>query len=121
MAVTHLILVGSLVVFAHGAVSGAQGPRLQAPRPQAPAATAENPLVSKGKNPFARLFTSRQRLPETAPDPRASTANTGRQPRVVCGMVVVPVDPSADPKFVVREKAGVEYKMPRIEPQICRE
>jgi hypothetical protein len=115
MPVSHMILIGGLIVFAHGTMTAAQTTTAQSG-----AVAAGNPLVPKGKNPFAGIFKSRRGMALPSGELKGGDA---AQPRIVCGMVVVPVDPSTDPKIVVQPKPGaqMDYKMPRIVPQVCRE
>lgn len=45
------------------------------------------------------------------------------QPRVVCGMTLVPANPEVDPKMPIAREADPnrEYKIRTIPPRICRE
>jgi hypothetical protein len=53
----------------------------------------------------------------------SSTNRRDQQPRVVCGMVVIPVTPDLDPKMLVQPKpkneAKTDYKIRAIEPKVC--
>ena len=62
---------------------------------------------------------ARQDLRGANPSPSA----VDTRPRVICGMVVVPVKPSADPKMVVKSRSNpkTEYRIRKIAPQICNE
>ena len=112
IGLTHLALVGTV------AVAGAQG---TVPAPQ----VSDKGLVPQGKDPYAKVFQTlqddkaRQDLRDVTPSRWPNAA----RPRVVCGMVVVPVKPSADPKMVVQPKPGAkpEYSIRKIAPQICNE
>jgi hypothetical protein len=73
---------------------------------------------------YEKLFTppQKQDQPFTFRFPQgASTNRPDQQPRVVCGMVTVPVTPDLDPKMVVARKgdAKIDAKIRMIEPQIC--
>jgi hypothetical protein len=78
------------------------------------------------KRSYEKLFTPPQREPgqevQFQLPPDALPTQTDK-PRVVCGMVVVPVTPAADSKMVVQSKDArrPEYKMRVIEPRICNE
>jgi hypothetical protein len=118
MLLTQLIVVGVLTVVAVG-----QG--LSAARGGQPS----DKLNARGASvarPYQGLFV-------TPPEPRKAvqvqlppevlTRTPKPQPRVVCGMVVVPVTPDVDPKMIAPPKNDpkVEYKIRAIEPRICHE
>ena len=47
--------------------------------------------------------------------------NADSQPKVVCGMTVVPADPKVDPKMrVATPDAGVKYAMKVVPPTVCK-
>jgi hypothetical protein len=87
------------------------------------AAASPQPLQTSPapeKDPFKRLFVVPPAQDGGAqPDARL----TGGQPRVVCGMTLVPAKPEVDPKMVrPREpEPNREYKIRTISPRICRE
>ena len=73
-------------------------------------------------------------IPAVAPKPRLAgpTLSRSRQPapppgdvaehvapRVVCGMVVVPVNATVDPRMVVPPPSDVSFKMKVIVPPVC--
>jgi hypothetical protein len=41
-------------------------------------------------------------------------------PRVVCGMTIIPADPSIDPKMLIEVPSAADYTIRRIPPPICR-
>jgi hypothetical protein len=70
----------------------------------------------KPSDPYRQLFQSQQALKQ------ALDGQTGtRQPKIVCGMLVVPADPSIDPKMRITppQDPNVEYKIRAIEPPMC--
>ena len=115
MIASHVLLVGGLMIFAHATVTSSQTPAAQTGM-----ATPANPLVGNGRNPFAGILKPRR---GTRPVLREVNGGRAGRPRVVCGMVVVPVDPSADPKILLHPKSDekMQYKMPRIVPEMCQE
>jgi hypothetical protein len=63
--------------------------------------------------PFKRLF------PPTTPatSPQAAVVHTG--PRVVCGTVVVPVDPAVDPRILRPVPTGVTFAVRTMATALC--
>jgi hypothetical protein len=82
-------------------------------------------LVPPGKDPYAKVFQVPQddKARQDLRGANRSPSAVEMQPRVVCGMVVVPVKPSADPKMVVQPGPNpkTEYSIRKIAPQICNE
>ena len=118
MGVTHLVLIGTL------AAAAGQGLDSQ-PKPQPPAGPVQE-LVSPGKKPSLRFLP----LPSTDPSTgtlvvqrREPPAEPKPQPRVVCGLVVIPVTPAADPKMIVQPKPDPkpDLKIRTITPRVCNE
>jgi hypothetical protein len=118
----------AVVVGVMGVPLGAQVPPAQEPAAQVAPESATNPwLVPPGKDKFGNLFISPgtqtdRRIPRH-PQMRDMTRSNDAQPRIVCGMTVVPVTPDADPKMVMSPKpdSNVEYKIRVVSPRICRE
>jgi len=52
------------------------------------------------------------------PSPRVDAAKTV-VPRIVCGMVVVPVDAGVDRRMVVQPPSGVSFTVKVIVPPVC--
>lgn len=83
------------------------------------------PAVQSGwrphqSNPYSGLF---------QPDPlvkpfevtQATAPATPAKPKVVCGMTVIPVDPSPDPEFTkTPPDRSTKFTMRLIEPPICK-
>jgi hypothetical protein len=70
------------------------------------------------KNPYARLFEApAPAAPQRTVEARAPSA----RPRVVCGMTIIPADPTIDPGIVVAtpQSDGVTYAIRRITPPVC--
>jgi len=80
----------------------------------------------QAKNPYARLFQVPPQdpaSPTTRAIPLPQNANQETTPRVVCGMVVVPMKPDADSKMIVtpRDDSQKDYKIRKITPRLCNE
>ena len=43
------------------------------------------------------------------------------QPRVVCGMLLLPADPSIDPRIRVQPPTDADYKIKVVRPPVCVE
>jgi hypothetical protein len=115
MAITSMALIGAVTVLTIG-----QG--VQSLAGDKPAQRNAGDGISR---PYQKIF--------TAPEPRKAVqiqaapeivmAEPNQQPRVVCGMVVVPVTPAVDPKMLAqtaKRDPNVDYKIRVIEPRICR-
>jgi hypothetical protein len=118
MGVTHVVLIGTL------AVAGSQGfsRKPESAQPQVPATE----LVPLGKSPYNGIFRAPVQDPSlrnrVVPVPQNKTAEM--RPRIVCGMVVIPVKPDADPRMVVqapKDDRPREYKIKKIVPRLCNE
>jgi hypothetical protein len=119
MGVSHLILIGAL------AVAAGQGLDSQA-KPQL-AAEPGSEQAAPGKNPYLRIFQGKPAEPPAkllfVPVPQRLNAAKEAQPRVVCGLVVIPVTPAADAKMIVQPKQDPkpDFKIRTIAPRICNE
>ena len=131
MAMMHVAVVVGVLGMALGA-PGAQVPPVQEPAAQLAPESATTPwLVPPGKDPFDNIFISprtqaERRIPghpQMSDMTRSAAQSSDARPRIVCGMTVVPVNPGADPKMVLRLKpdSKVEYKIRVISPRVCRE
>jgi hypothetical protein len=93
---------------------------------QEPAAppSSETPKITvappPSKQPFTNIFvTPGEELSRSRP-----VADSGNaQPRIVCGMTLVPARPELDPKMVAQgpPQPTIEYKARAIRPRVCRE
>ena len=63
--------------------------------------------------PFERL------VKPTTPVPSPQVAVVGPRPRVVCGTVVVPVDPAVDPRILRPVPTGVTFAVRTIATAVC--
>jgi hypothetical protein len=72
---------------------------------------------AQAKDPFTQLFAARQALKEAVAEAKAWPV----KPRIVCGMLIVPADPSVDPKIAVTppKDSELKYTIRGIEPLIC--
>ena len=51
----------------------------------------------------------------------AADPNAPAQPKVVCGMTIVPADPKIDPGMAQKPKeTGVRYTLKAVEPTVCK-
>ena len=71
-------------------------------------------------NPYQNLF----KPPDLKAAARAEQRDNARratEPRVVCGMTVIPADPNIDPKiFVERPPDPTRYTMRIVPPPVCK-
>jgi hypothetical protein len=49
----------------------------------------------------------------------AARLDFGESPRVVCGMTILPVDPSTDPRMVKAPPADTRFVIRAIKPPLC--
>jgi hypothetical protein len=110
-----MVLIGAMTTVAIG-----QGMHSLGGEKSVSQRNAGNPV----SRPYQRLFIT----PEPGKAVQVQVApeiliRPNPQPRVVCGMVVVPVTPAIDPKMVAQSKndPNVDYKIRKIEPRICNE
>lgn len=93
-------------------------------RPPAQLGRTEAPITpgptQSPRTPFVRLFAPATPLP-AQPPPRGGAAAAAQrdQPRVVCGMVVVPVNSSPDPRMVKPVPSDVTFAMRVVAPPLC--
>jgi hypothetical protein len=67
------------------------------------------------KDPYGNLFKAQQELNKAL-----AKAEVTMKPTIVCGMLVVPVDPKLDPKMGITPKQdGIDFTMRAIEPPVC--
>jgi hypothetical protein len=85
--------------------------------PDAPASTG---LLSKSaQDPYKGLFVGPARR---NPAPNASHIVQGsgdRSPRVVCGMLIIPADPSLDPGMKIQPPDAERYTLRVLKPPMC--
>jgi len=116
-AVVGLVCVcATTAVVASGEAAGQQ-PGASAARQAAPDAS----IRFGGKGTFGRLF--QPASPDaSAPATREPDVQPPK-PRVTCGMVVLPADPSVDPKFTIgrsrRPQPDTEFKIRAVQPRVC--
>jgi hypothetical protein len=92
-------------------------------QPPVPAPSSENSgstfVAPPSKQPFTNIFRPPQgELSRVQPAPAIEA-----QPRIVCGMTLMPARPELDPKMAaqVPPPPNMEYKVRAIRPRICRE
>ena len=78
------------------------------------------------KDPYRNLFRvpDRMNLPSPTAGPAAKDPSTQSpppgEPRVVCGMTIIPVDPTLDAGMhLTQPDTGTEYTMRVLKPPIC--
>ena len=95
--------------------------------PWTPQPGARSQLSKAGpKDPYRNLFGAPDRptvpLPnaDPAPNGRSNQSPTSTEPRVVCGMTIIPINPAIDADMhVKRPDAGTEYTMRILRPPMC--
>jgi hypothetical protein len=131
------MLIGWLVVLSaafHAPLGGAST-QAAATQPQVPSAKPDEPSVMtppatppSRKDPFGRLFRDPNipqtppewHQPQAAPHVRPQDAGETPKPRVVCGLRIIPLDPSVDPKMRIPvPDTGVDFKIRRLNPPVC--
>ena len=118
MPITRTALLAGLLAVTPAHVS-VQTPKTEAPSPSSPPSSF---LVDSApaKDPFAHIFVKPLvRSGEVQPDVRPVDA----QPRVVCGLTLVPARPELDPKIAPQQEPqpNREYKIRTILPRVCRQ
>jgi len=106
----NAIVVLLMLTAAQTAVAGQS---LTAPRPTTRLGALRH---AQRPDPYRKLFPTQSvtNVVESAV-PKADT-----KPSVVCGMTIIPADPSLDPKMLFPRKAdGVDYKLRVITPPTC--
>jgi hypothetical protein len=68
-------------------------------------------------SPYRQLFEAQKALQSAIEETQASSS----QPKVVCGMLIVPADPKIDPKIAVpsNKAPNLEFKIRVMEPPVC--
>lgn len=115
MPITSMVLIGAMTAVAIG-----QGVPSLGRDKSVSQRNAGDPV----SRPYQRLFTTPEpgKAVQVQESPDLLT-RPNPQPRVVCGMVVVPVTSAIDPKMVAQSKndPNVDYKIRMIKPRICNE
>jgi hypothetical protein len=124
-------LVGRLPPGEGQAVAHGQTPPLLVAHVQPPTTGAPSVVSPSKKAPFENLF---QNLPKNPPDPDVAAAlveQLAAKTKVVCGLTMLQVDPTTDPK-IRRDVSPAPaqnpnltrqpyFKIRRITPAMCRE
>lgn len=73
----------------------------------------------QSKDPYKQLFEAQTALKSAVAQAQAQASPL--KPKVVCGMMIVPADPTIDPKMRITppQNPNLEYKIRVIEPPIC--
>lgn len=125
------VLCGVVVLSVSSPPLNASAPSSDEPASQAvpwtPQPGARRELSKAGpKDPYHNLFgvpdrpTLRWPNADPAPNDRSNPSPASGQPRVVCGMTIVPVNPAIDAEIhLKRPDAGTEYTMRTLKPPMC--
>jgi hypothetical protein len=83
-----------------------------------PAAVKDQGLFEGRKGPFTGIFPDRAQQPEERLQNRTppAAAETQPQPRIVCGMLLIPADPRIDPKIAWGDRGA---KVVNPDPKIA--
>jgi len=75
------------------------------------------PALGAHKNPYGQLFQAQELLQKTLTKPEAKP-----KPKVVCGMTIIPGDPTIDPKIAAPRdpKDTTHYTLRVVPPPICK-
>ena len=73
----------------------------------------------QSKDPYKQLFDAQQALKAAVAQSQAKMAPL--KPKIVCGMMIVPADPTIDPKMRITppQNPNLEYKIRVVEPSNC--
>lgn len=115
-----MLLLASILVFCVPARSLAlqRESGLNQRGPNQTSSPSPSPLYSPSKDLFAGLFSRRLRAPGV---PSSAGASAPEKRQIVCGLVLIPVDPKIDPRMSVKPREpGVEFTIKAIEPRVCR-
>ena len=72
------------------------------------------------QTPYSKLFQAPEVKPQPA-EPSPADAPATREPRVVCGMTIIPADPSIDPKIqITLPPSDVRHTIRVFSPPLCK-
>jgi hypothetical protein len=74
------------------------------------------------RDPYRNLFGDPDAAQKTGPPADVSGRVTPEKPIVVCGMRILPADPTIDPKIRVgpRDRVVFDHKLRKLSPPICK-
>jgi hypothetical protein len=102
--------------FGPGTQVPAEKQQSASPMPDPAPTPPPSPNVATTKSPYANLFI------QPIPAAQEMTPQPAAKPEVLCGLMVIEVDPNIDPKIIVAPKPGnPDPKIRRISPSVCRE
>ena len=88
-----------------------------------PTATVKFGALRKeqSKDPYKQLFEAQTALKLAMAQAQAQAKTSPLKPKVVCGMMIIPADPTLDPKMRITppQSPNLEYKIRVIEPPVC--
>ena len=112
--------IGLLATLAQSLAAPAAPPQ---DRPAQLGRTAEAPTTlarsPKSGSPSVGLFAPATPLPAQLTPRGGATAALREQPKVVCGMIVVPVNPAPDPRMVKPVPSDKTFTMRVVTPPVC--
>jgi len=85
-----------------------------------PAPVSQSAWRPNKSNPYKGLF---RPAPLVKPTERSEAAqpSTAAKPKVVCGMTMIPADPSLDPKFTkTPPDRATKFTIRAVDPAICK-
>lgn len=122
MRLTLSLAIGAVAALSTSLAAQASGPDGSSPQdrpatPPAPSLSLRTPAPPR--NPFGRLF--RLTTLPLEPTPRlADQSAAPAKPKVVCGMLVVPVDRSVDPQMRIEQPPpDITFTIRTIHPKDC--
>jgi hypothetical protein len=94
-------------------------PGVSAPA-KAPASQVSSPRGGQQTNPFASLFGAKP-TPGASTPAQQSQWSSAQKPAVVCGMTVLPADPTIDPRIrVTAFRSGIRFTIRSVRPPVCQ-
>jgi hypothetical protein len=87
---------------------------------KATASQGASPRGSRKTNPFGNLFGAKP-TPRSSPPAQQAQWSSAQKRTVVCGMTVLPADPTIDPKIrVSAPRSGVRFTIRSVQPPVCQ-
>ena len=85
-----------------------------------PPPSARFGALRPSQDPYKKLFGLQQSPSEARQTAQRAIDPPALQPKVVCGMTIIPADPKFDSKMAIPRKSdGVNYTLRTVDPPIC--
>jgi len=111
----------ALLVSAQTVVASESANATQADRIRERPVSLLPPQPKVRRDPYGRLFEAPVLTPTTPVRGLSAPLPGTGQPRVVCGMTLIPIDPSVDPKIYVEpRRSDTRFTIRAIPPPVCR-